>query len=70
MLTLWGQGISLTLDQYNAFVAALPLLESVIAKGGEKVVRPDFDAAQSLESEEREEQPEEEEDDEDDEGSE
>jgi hypothetical protein len=37
------QGISLTLEQYNAFVAALPILESVLTKRGDEVVRPDYE---------------------------
>ncbi|KAJ4374951.1 hypothetical protein N0V83_002030 [Neocucurbitaria cava] len=38
------KGISLTVDQYNALLAAAPLLESVLAKKDIEVVRPDYDA--------------------------
>lgn len=38
------QGISLTVDQYNALLAAAPLLESVLAQKKIEVVRPDYDA--------------------------
>jgi hypothetical protein len=40
---LLSQGISLTLDQYNAFVTALPLIESVLKKKGDTTVRPSYD---------------------------
>jgi hypothetical protein len=32
----------LTIDQYNAFVAALPLIEAALAEKKVQVVRPDF----------------------------
>ncbi|OAL51832.1 PC4-domain-containing protein [Pyrenochaeta sp. DS3sAY3a] len=38
------KGISLTIDQYNALLAAAPLLESALAKKGINVARPDYDA--------------------------
>jgi hypothetical protein len=38
-----SQGISLNIEQYNALVAALPLLESLLTKKGEASVRPDYD---------------------------
>lgn len=38
------QGIALSLDQYNAFLTALPLLESVLSKRDVQVVRPDYKA--------------------------
>ncbi|KAF2115310.1 transcriptional Coactivator p15-domain-containing protein [Lophiotrema nucula] len=37
------KGISLTIDQYNALVSSLPLIESALVKQGEKVIRPDYD---------------------------
>ena len=37
------QGISLNIEQYNALVASLPLIESLLAKKGEETVRPDYD---------------------------
>ncbi|KAF2647242.1 hypothetical protein K491DRAFT_723609 [Lophiostoma macrostomum CBS 122681] len=37
------KGISLNIEQYNALVAALPLLESILTKKGETSVRPDYD---------------------------
>jgi len=39
-----NQGIALSLDQYNAFLTATPLLESVLSKRDIQVVRPDYDA--------------------------
>ena len=39
-----NQGIALSLDQYNAFLTAAPLLESVLSKRDVQVVRPDYDA--------------------------
>lgn len=36
------QGISLPIDQYNALLAAAPLLETVLAGKEEKVVRPNY----------------------------
>ncbi|KAJ4346612.1 uncharacterized protein N0V89_010543 [Didymosphaeria variabile] len=48
------KGISLPIDQYNAFLAAAPLLESVLTEKEEKVVRPNYDgeAPQPAEAEE------------------
>lgn len=40
---LCKQGISLTLEQYNALMSAVPLIESVLTKKGDRVVRPEFD---------------------------
>lgn len=37
------KGISLNLDQFNAFVELLPQLESVLASKGVKVPRPNYD---------------------------
>ncbi|KAF2273894.1 uncharacterized protein EI97DRAFT_382525 [Westerdykella ornata] len=37
------KGISLTLEQYNALMSAVPLIESVLTKKGDKVIRPNFD---------------------------
>ncbi|KAL1597138.1 hypothetical protein SLS60_008720 [Paraconiothyrium brasiliense] len=37
------KGISLSIDQYNAFLAAAPLLESVLTEKEEKVARPNYD---------------------------
>jgi hypothetical protein len=34
----------LTIDQYNTFVAALPLIEAALAERKVQVVRPNFDA--------------------------
>jgi hypothetical protein len=36
------QGISLPLDQYNALLASAPLIESILVKNKEEVVRPDY----------------------------
>ncbi|KAF2001350.1 PC4-domain-containing protein [Amniculicola lignicola CBS 123094] len=36
------KGISLTVEQYNALLAAAPLLESVLAKKGETTTRPEY----------------------------
>ncbi|KAH7118734.1 transcriptional Coactivator p15-domain-containing protein [Dendryphion nanum] len=36
------KGISLSLNQYNTLVASLPLIESSLAKRGEKTVRPEY----------------------------
>jgi hypothetical protein len=33
----------LTIDQYNTFLAALPLIEAALAERKVEVVRPDFD---------------------------
>lgn len=38
------QGISLSIEQYNALLAAAPLLESVLVEREEKVVRPEYDS--------------------------
>lgn len=38
-----NQGIALSLDQYNAFLTAVPLLESILSKEDVQVVRPDYD---------------------------
>ncbi|KAJ4336055.1 hypothetical protein N0V87_005635 [Didymella glomerata] len=38
------KGIALSLDQYNAFLTAAPLLESVLSKRDVQVVRPNYDA--------------------------
>lgn len=38
------QGISLTIDQYNALLASAPLIESALAKKDLQVVRPDYEA--------------------------
>ena len=65
------QGISLTIEQYNTLLAAVPLIESVLAKKEIQVVRPDYNAdiedkeEASKESEQEEEEAEEEDDDED-----
>ena len=37
------QGISLTIDQYNALLASAPLIESALAKKDIQVVRPDYE---------------------------
>ncbi|KAF2445957.1 PC4-domain-containing protein [Karstenula rhodostoma CBS 690.94] len=37
------KGISLPIDQYNALLAAAPLLETVLAEREEKTVRPKYD---------------------------
>ncbi|KAL6710461.1 hypothetical protein ACN47E_008509 [Coniothyrium glycines] len=38
------KGISLTIDQYNALLAAAPLIEAALAKKDIQVVRPDYEA--------------------------
>lgn len=38
------QGISLSIEQYNALLAAAPLLESVLNKKDVHVARPNYDA--------------------------
>lgn len=40
------KGISLSLDQFNALIASLPLLESSLAKLGKETVRPDYNASE------------------------
>jgi replicative DNA helicase len=40
------QGISLTVEQYNALLRAAPLLERELVKAGEEVVRPDYDGVE------------------------
>ncbi|PSN61450.1 PC4-domain-containing protein [Corynespora cassiicola Philippines] len=42
--TLPGKGISLTIEQYNALMAALPFVESALKERDEDVARPEFDA--------------------------
>lgn len=37
------QGISLTVEQYNALLAAAPLIEAALAKKDIRVVRPDYE---------------------------
>lgn len=37
------QGISLSLDQYNALMEVLPEVETALAKKGQTVVRPNFE---------------------------
>ncbi|KAK7183296.1 transcriptional coactivator p15 family protein [Paraphaeosphaeria sporulosa] len=37
------KGISLPIDQYNALLAAAPLLEAVLAEREEKIARPKYD---------------------------
>ncbi|KAK4497991.1 hypothetical protein PRZ48_010647 [Zasmidium cellare] len=64
------KGISLNLDQFNAFVELLPQLENVLTAKGIKVPRPKYDQASSKKAaaeEEEEEDREDSEDDEDDE---
>lgn len=39
-----NQGISLTLDQFNAVIELLPHIETVLVGKGEKVSRPDYTA--------------------------
>ena len=41
------QGISLSIEQYNALLAAAPLLETVLSKKNIKVARPDYKADSS-----------------------
>ncbi|EMD97366.1 hypothetical protein COCC4DRAFT_170549 [Bipolaris maydis ATCC 48331] len=44
------KGISLSIDQYNALLAAAPLIESALAKKDIKVIRPDYDGDASAKS--------------------
>ena len=44
LVFITNQGIALSLDQYNAFLTAAPLLESVLSKKDIQVVRPVYDA--------------------------
>ncbi|KAF1979829.1 PC4-domain-containing protein [Bimuria novae-zelandiae CBS 107.79] len=37
------KGISLTMEQYNTLLAAVPLIESVLTQRNEKTVRPNYD---------------------------
>lgn len=48
------QGISLSIDQYNALLTSAPLLESVLTEREEKTVRPKYDGevAQPAEADE------------------
>jgi len=61
------QGISLSIDQYNALLAAAPLLESVLEKREQKTVRPEYDGprAEAVKPEIKDEEEEEAEDNED-----
>ncbi|KAF5852718.1 hypothetical protein GGP41_008164 [Bipolaris sorokiniana] len=54
-------GISLSIDQYNALLAAAPLIESALAKKDIKVIRPDYDGDASAKPETKEDSKEEEE---------
>ena len=47
------QGISLTIDQYNALLASAPLIESALAKKDVQVVRPDYEADLSAKIEDK-----------------
>ncbi|KAH7091436.1 transcriptional Coactivator p15-domain-containing protein [Paraphoma chrysanthemicola] len=38
------KGISLNIDQYNALLASIPLIESILAEKEVEVVRPDYEA--------------------------
>ncbi|CAI6335367.1 unnamed protein product [Periconia digitata] len=42
------KGIALTIDQYNAFLAAAPLLESVLIKRKETVARPEYNGQSAV----------------------
>lgn len=55
------KGISLSIDQYNAILAAAPLIESALAKKDIKVIRPDYDGDASAKPETKEDSKEEEE---------
>ncbi|EMD66771.1 hypothetical protein COCSADRAFT_35260 [Bipolaris sorokiniana ND90Pr] len=55
------KGISLSIDQYNALLAAAPLIESALAKKDIKVIRPDYDGDASAKPETKEDSKEEEE---------
>jgi hypothetical protein len=50
------QGISLSIEQYNTLLAAAPLIEALLAKKGEKTVRPDYSSAPAAKAEEEEEE--------------
>ncbi|KAF2201302.1 PC4-domain-containing protein [Delitschia confertaspora ATCC 74209] len=43
-----SKGIALTLDQYNALLAAVPLIDAVLSEKGEKVTRPDYSGTASV----------------------
>ncbi|KAF1963731.1 PC4-domain-containing protein [Byssothecium circinans] len=53
------KGIALSMDQYNALVAAMPLIETVLVDKKEDVVRPDYDAPLATADAEEEEEGEE-----------
>ncbi|XP_014556517.1 hypothetical protein COCVIDRAFT_26735 [Bipolaris victoriae FI3] len=55
------KGISLSIDQYNALLAAAPLIESALAKKDIKVIRPDYDGDAGAKPETKEDSKEEEE---------
>ncbi|KAF2846749.1 PC4-domain-containing protein [Plenodomus tracheiphilus IPT5] len=46
------KGISLTVDQYQTLLASAPLLESVLAKKGIQLARPDYNADLDVNEEE------------------
>jgi hypothetical protein len=49
------QGISLTVEQYNALLAAAPLLERELKKSGEAIIRPVYDGDAGVDDAEGEE---------------
>ncbi|KAF2124117.1 PC4-domain-containing protein [Dothidotthia symphoricarpi CBS 119687] len=59
------KGISLSIENYNALLAAAPLIESVLAKKGVEVVRPEYEGAEKSVQTNKEEPAEEDEEEED-----
>ncbi|KAL1609480.1 hypothetical protein SLS59_000985 [Nothophoma quercina] len=55
------KGISLSIEQYNALLAAAPLLESILTQKNIQVARPDYEAdlnaAETIDEKEEEQQP-------------
>ncbi|KAH0845869.1 putative RNA polymerase II transcriptional coactivator [Fonsecaea pedrosoi] len=41
----WFQGISMSIEQYSAFVQIMPQIENVLKSQGEKVPRPNYDGS-------------------------
>jgi len=41
------KGISLPIDQYNALLASAPLIETILRKMKQEVVRPNYDGVEA-----------------------